>query len=695
MITPPTPPAASITPASFPALRCPTCDSPTVAGARFCHVCGTPLTSSRAGAAAERRVVTVLFGDLSDFTAWAEDLDPERVGEVTDRVLAGLARAVVEVGGHVDKLTGDGIMAVFGAPTAHEDDAERAVRAAVTMQREVGQLIADELGGGRTLGLRVGLNTGEVLAGIQAALSYTVVGDTVNTASRLSDAASVGSVFAGRDTAISTMTLASWRALAPLRLKGKREPVAAYELVALRPSTAGQLGLGDEAPFIGRDAEVALLVEASLEVSDLGRPSVVAVSGEAGVGKSRLVGELIHFAGELPDMRVLRGRAMPYGEIRHLGPLLDLVRTACGSVDGEEASVVADKVRRTLARLEQSAPSLMVSSALADRLLHLLGISPDDGSASPEGAPGDAHGRDGVLDAVAALLRALAVEGPLLVVLDDLQWASDELRDAIGEVTRRLRGPVLVVLIGREPPSIPGVQPLQRINLGPLDEPTAGRLLRAYLGGGDLAEPLRSAMLGRAQGNPYFLAELLHLLVDRGLLLREGDAWVASGPLPSDALPAACNRCSRHVSTAWSRTRNRCCGPRRCSACASRQRRSPSSMSARTARSAPRSRPSSSASSSGRPAATRCGGPSRTRWRATSRTAACRRPTGRAGTPAPRNGPLPGRSRTPSSTLRRGAGRAGASPRRLDEPAGRRSGTRRALRRLRRPGAARPAGAGP
>ena len=191
-------------------------------------------------------------------------------------------------------------------------------------------LIAEELGGGRRLGLRVGLNTGEVLAGVQASLSYTVVGDTVNTASRLSDAAAVGSMFAGRETAVATMTLASWRALAPLRLKGKREPVAAYELVALRPTSAGQLGLGDEAPFVGREAEVARLVGASVEVSENGRPVTVSVSGEAGVGKTRTVGELVHFVGELPDGRVLWGRALPYGEGRHLAPLVEIVRTACG-----------------------------------------------------------------------------------------------------------------------------------------------------------------------------------------------------------------------------------------------------------------------------------------------------------------------------------------------------------------------------
>ena len=271
-------------------MTCPACGTPTVPDARFCFHCGTALTSalSSADAETERRIVTVLFGDLSDFTSWAEDLDPERVGVVTDRVLASLASIVTDFGGHVDKLTGDGIMAVFGAPTAHEDDAERAVRAAAQMQSVVRRLVEEESGGGRRLGLRVGLNTGEVLAGVQAHLSYTVIGDAVNTAARLSDAAGVGAVYAGRPTALATITAASWRALAPLRLKGKREPVPAYELVGLRPAGSSGLGLGDEAPFLGRDKEFGALVGRLLDVVDGTGPRSVLVTGEAGVGKSRL-----------------------------------------------------------------------------------------------------------------------------------------------------------------------------------------------------------------------------------------------------------------------------------------------------------------------------------------------------------------------------------------------------------------------
>src|SRR4051812_16043769 len=504
-------------------LTCPVCGTPPVPGARFCHNCGAVLDAAGVSdPTAERRIVTVLFGDLSDFTAWAEDLDPERVGVVTDRVLAALSRATVDMGGRVDKLTGDGIMAVFGAPTAHEDDAERAVRAAARMQTDVRRLMEEESGGGRRMGLRVGLNTGEVLAGVQAHLTYTVVGDTVNTASRLSDAAGVGAVFAGRETALATMSLASWRALPPLRLKGKREPVPAYELVGLRPPGAARLGLGDEAPFIGRDAEFGRLVGKLLDVVESGHPASIVVAGEAGVGKTRLGIELSRFATELPAARVLWGRCTPYGEGRDLAPVAEWVRTAAGIVDTDNPAMAEAKVRRTVARLSRSATDRPLPTSVADRLLALLGLLQ-----SPPLAPRDtvAPGvvgvpRDPMVDAAGALLDALAVEGPLVLVVDDTQWAAPALLAAFGHLAAQLHGPVLHVSLGRsdlighewwdrlpEPELLP---------LAPLDDTASERLLRAYLGGADLDDTAREVLLGRAQGNPFFLSELLHLLVDRG-----------------------------------------------------------------------------------------------------------------------------------------------------------------------------------
>ena len=523
-------------------LACPVCGTPPVPGARFCFSCGSPLDLGEE-ASAERRVVTVLFGDLTDFTSWAEQLDPERVGTVTSRVLSALAAVVGEYGGHVDKLTGDGIMAVFGAPTAHEDDPERAVRAAWDMQSAVRRLITEELGGGRRLGLRVGLNTGEVLAGVQAGLSYTVVGDTVNTAARLSDAAPVGSVLAGRETAAATMALASWRSLDPLRLKGKREQVPAFELVGLRGGTAPRIGTGAEVPLVGRDAELGLLRGRLLEVADGGRPATVLVTGEAGAGKTRLAIELARAAGDIGATRVLWGRCAPYGEGRELAPLADWVRIACGVDETTSPEAAAGAVVRTLRRMDHPSYSGPTPVGLADALMELLGLAETARTTPREAAaPGTGAADGAVLSAVAQLVTALAAEAPVILVVDDLQWGGPETRAAVASVAARVQGPVLLLLLGRsdlvaddgwwrEAPD-PMLLPLL-----PLERSAAERLLRAYLGD-DLESEAREAVLDRAAGNPFFLGELLQLLIDRGLLQRENSTWRLRDALPEDVLPA-------------------------------------------------------------------------------------------------------------------------------------------------------------
>ena len=530
-------------------IACPVCDTPTVPGAHFCFQCGAGLegrVDTHNDHGAERRVVTVLFGDLSDFTSWAEDLDPERVGVVTDRLLASLTESVSVFGGHVDKLTGDGIMALFGAPTAHEDDPERAIRAAVQMQEELGRLVAEESGGGRQLGLRVGLNTGEVLAGVRAAVSYTVVGDTVNTASRLSDVAGVGAVLAGRDTVVATLDIASWRALPPLRLKGKRDPVIAYELIALRRRTTTRLGLGDEAPLTGREAELGLLVSRVRDSVERRTPTTLVLTGAAGVGKTRLWRELARVVAELPGSRVLVGRCAPFGRARDLAPVVEMVRTACGIGDDDDDDVARDRVVRLVSRLDHPARGVRVGAALAQGLLELLGLAVTDSSAPREAAPpGEQVGRgDDLATSLGGFFSGLAAEGPLLLVVDDLQWSGRGLIDLLTAVAEQLAGAVTMVAVGRQElldrhagwsPRLPDPVLLP---LAPLEAPAADRLLRAYLGGSELDDGARRMLLDRAQGNPFFLAELLHLLVDRGLLHRDGDGWVVTGELPDQVLPA-------------------------------------------------------------------------------------------------------------------------------------------------------------
>jgi len=520
-------------------VTCPVCGTVVVPGARFCHNCGSALPEAMIAPNTERRVVTVLFGDLSDFTAWSEDLDPERVGSVTDRVLAACAQAVTAFGGHVDKLTGDGIMAVFGAPVAHEDDPERAVRAALAMQRAVKRLIDDEVGGGRQLGLRVGINTGEVVAGVQAALSYTVIGDTVNTAARLSDAAGVGGVYAGARTARATRDRAAWRSLPPLRLKGKREPVEAFELLGLRDAPGIRPGLGDEAPFVGREAELGRILGRFSEVAERDAPQVVVVTAEAGAGKTRLSAEVARRVGSELSSRVLEIRCRPYGEGRRLEPLADLVRQVCGVEPDDDAERAAERVRRVATRLGRQPAGGTIPPADVEVLLELLNVHSDAGEPAPVAgltAPGARRG-DRVPIAVAGLLSGLAAEDPVLLVVDDLHNATAEAVDAFGVLASHLSGPVLVLLLGR-PELVRTAGVLTRLPdaetlpLPPISGAAASRLLRSYLGGGRLVGAEENRLLATAQGNPFYLAELVSLLVEQGRLTGGASGWrLAPGSL--------------------------------------------------------------------------------------------------------------------------------------------------------------------
>ncbi|GAA1803865.1 AAA family ATPase [Planosporangium flavigriseum] len=575
-------------------MTCPVCGTVAVPGGRFCHNCGSALPAAATLPAAERRIVTVLFGDLSDFTAWAEDVDPERVGAVTDRVLAALAGSVKTFGGHVDKLTGDGIMAVFGAPVAHEDDAERAVRAALSMQRAVRRVLDDERGGGAPLGLRVGLNTGAVVAGVQAALEYTVIGDTVNTAARLADAAAVGAVYAGSVTAAATRRVASWRTLRPLRLKGKREPVEAYELLGLLDAPGTRSGLGDEAPFVGRETELGRVAGRLAEVVDRQESRILIMTGEAGLGKTRFAAEVERFAtgyqvaGFAPSTgaRVLSVHCAAFGERRRLAPLADLVRAAIGlpSDSPTTREQAEERLRRLGQRLARQARSRRSTTPLAedgaslsvhtgtgapssgtgepprlatDLLLTLIGYGeagrsepggPADRAAwaGPAGTRGGWGASAGPIDdldleaipaAVADLLSALAAEEPLLIVVDDLHDATPDTVDALGVTLSGLSGPVLVLLLGR-PELMRTAGILNRLAdaevtaLLPLRGADAARLLTNYLGNGRLAQADEDRLLATAQGNPFYLAELVALLQERGLLTNTGSAWrLAPGSL--------------------------------------------------------------------------------------------------------------------------------------------------------------------
>jgi class 3 adenylate cyclase/tetratricopeptide (TPR) repeat protein len=545
-------------------VTCPICGTVAVPGANFCHNCGAALLGAADLPQSERRTVTVLFGDLSDFTSWSEELDPERVGAVTDRVMSALAGAVKTFGGHVDKLTGDGIMAVFGAPVAHEDDVERAVRAALSMQRAVRRVLDDERGGGAPLGLRVGLNTGEVIAGVQAGLEYTVIGDTVNTAARLADAAAIGAVYAGARTAAATRHLAGWRELRPLRLKGKRDPVETFELLGLHDAPGTRSGIGDEASFVGREADLGRVIGRLAEVVDRAEAQVLVMTAEAGIGKSRFAAEVERYAAgydvgprRFPartGARVLMVHCAAFGERRRLAPLADLVRTAIGlPLDTASTALTKPAVEERLRRLTSRVaarlgPGQAIPQIPAEHLLVLLGVAADPASVAPAitdglAEPIDSEDRAGVdikvlADAVAQLLSVLTLESPLVVIVDDLHDATPETVDALGVMLEALDGPVLVLLLGR-PELVRTAGLLTRLAdaevqaLPPLRGADAARLLSSYLRGGRLPQTDSDRLLATAQGNPFYLAELVTLLMERGALTR-GPVTRGTGPRTVD-----------------------------------------------------------------------------------------------------------------------------------------------------------------
>ncbi|WP_449329520.1 adenylate/guanylate cyclase domain-containing protein [Salininema proteolyticum] len=534
---------------------CPFCSTPTIPAARYCHHCGAPLSPEASAPTTERRYVTVLFADLSDFTTWSESQDPERVSTVTDRLLAECVNAVNTFGGHVDKLTGDGLMAVFGAPLSHEDDAERAVRAAAAMQKRVRKLLKAESGGGLPIGLRIGLRTGLVVAGMQANLEYTVIGDTVNTAARICDKATTGTIWASAETRNATQHMAVWRKLTPVPLKGKRAETRVFQLLGLEDEPGTRASLGDKAPFIGRAAELGRITGRLDTVIDRGDPLVVIHTAEAGMGKTRFAREIRTMSTER-GVRTLSTRLAPYGEARRFGPLADLVRKAAGLSFDTDRTAALTKLRRLT-----SDSSATVNFEV---LLGLLGHRRLDHESGPGGFTGGNVEENLVPNAVADLLNAMAETEPLTLILDDLHTATDEGLDALGITLSRLQGPVLTLIFGRpeltrmRTPRTPGygrdAGPATRVSpllarlsesevypLPPLTGSEAGRLLSAFLDGGRLPASDEERLLGFAQGNPYYLAELVTLLQEENLLFRvESDGrpdWrLAAGSLTGKVL---------------------------------------------------------------------------------------------------------------------------------------------------------------
>jgi class 3 adenylate cyclase/predicted ATPase len=522
--------------------RCPSCGAESPPNAKFCIECGAGLGADQAATGAppapppaaaapepaaaeiapeERRQVSVLFADLSGYTAVAERMDPEAVKQLLDRTLRKLGEEVTRFGGRVDKYIGDNVMAVFGAPQSHEDDPERAVRAGLAMQEAMERLNEKHAPDSEVnFMLRVGINSGEVLAG-RMGDGYTVIGDTVNVAARLQAAARPGTVTVGASTYRATRDAMAYEELEPLTLKGKSEPVEAWEATAAlaeRPAHRGAERPG--APLVGRSDESTILLSLAQRVEREGRPHLVTVIGQAGVGKSRLLREFRSQTAALERApKLLTGECLPYGAGLSYWALGEVIRAEFGIGGGEPNDSAWSKLSDGMAERLNGGEGDEAAERNAALIARMLGIEP------PEGAPAlesedPQRMRESLFSAIRVLLEAISSAQPLVVAFEDIHWADEGMLDLIEHLARWMRGPMLMVclardeLLDRRTDWAGGRRNATSIYLDPLSDSETEQLVETLYGNGN--RELVTKVAERAGGNPLFAEEMVNRLQEGG-----------------------------------------------------------------------------------------------------------------------------------------------------------------------------------
>jgi class 3 adenylate cyclase len=458
--------------------------------------------------ALERKVVTVLFADVSGSTGLAERLDPERFKEVMDAFFEVVRREIEAQGGTIEKFIGDAVMAVFGAPAAHEDDPTRALLASLAMREGLARLNEELLATqGLTLDIRIGVNTGEVVAATTLSPRRGIVaGDAVNVAARLEQAAAPGQILAAERTARAARGF-RFDEVGPLALRGKESPIRALALVGRAAGT----GRGEPAPLVGRDEELSLLEIVFRRVAAEGRPHLVTVFGDPGVGKSRLVHELrIRTGVETPAPVWVRGRCLPYGEGVTYWPLADILRRQAGVLHTDSPGVATGKVEETALKLlgpafaadpERATAALLFTVGLGDRARELAELEP----------------RAVWLEMASAwrsFFSALAGDRPTVAVVEDLHWADQAMLELLEDLADHARGPLLILCTARPELAARGSgwgggrRNGTNILLEPLSPAESATLLSLLPGANRLPPEIRKPLLERSGGNPFFLEEL-------------------------------------------------------------------------------------------------------------------------------------------------------------------------------------------
>jgi len=496
-------------------VRCWTCGHENPEDARFCMNCGSPLEGEQPAAREERKVVTVFFADLVGFTGRAEQLDPEDVRAMLSPYYARLRSEIERFGGTVEKFIGDAVMAVFGAPVTHEDDPERAVRAALAARDAVQEL--NEANPSLDLHVRIAVNTGEVVVAIDSNPSGgegMVAGDVVNTASRLQSAAPVDGILVGEATYRATERVIEYTESEAVLAKGKSEPLPVWEAVAARARLGVDVQQRGAAPLVGRGEELDWLTDGLARTLRERRTQLVTLVGVPGIGKSRLVWELAQAVDADPDLIVYwrQGRSLPYGEGVAFWAVGEMVKAQAGILETDSGEAAEAKLRETLADLIPDAES---AHWIGSHLRPLVGLT---GEGDPSG-----DRRDEAFAAWRRFFEALAERRPLVLVFEDLHWADDNLLDFVDHLVDWVsEAPLLVIgtarpeLLERRPGWGGGKSNAATISLSPLSEEETARLFASLLGQTVMPADLQAPLLARAGGNPLYAEEYARMVSERG-----------------------------------------------------------------------------------------------------------------------------------------------------------------------------------
>ena len=489
-------------------MTCGACGAQLPEGARFCPACGAAVEPAPAVAAEERKLATVVFADLVGSTALADREDPERVRATLDRFYDAMADEIVRTGGTVERFAGDSVMAAFGAPAALEDHAERALHAALAMQRRLTATFGDQLA------LRIGVNTGEVVVGAAREGTSFVTGDAVNVGARLEQAAAPGEVLAGERTVAAVRGAFEFGEPRVVEAKGKTGGLSCRPvlraLTLMRPRGAGAFGR----VFVGRDSELDLLRATYRRAMAQGEPHLVTILGEPGVGKTRLIRELWEVLSDEEPVPIRRtGRCLAYGDGITYWALGEIVKEHFEIVDTDPPEAIRERLG-------------------AHEILGLLLGLDVAGGLHPLEA------RERLHAAVVGLVDEVGAKRPVVLLVEDIHWAEDELLDALERILRDARTPVLLLatarpeLLGRRANWGAGRRNAATIWLEPLAPESTEQMLEGLLTM-ELPAAIAELIVERAGGNPFFVEELVVELAEAGVLERRNGAW-QTAELPDD-----------------------------------------------------------------------------------------------------------------------------------------------------------------